>query len=86
MKHDSYQLVRVISPETNRPTTISIDHGLFIQACRYIRCLKAVMALVRKLAREIELVPGESFSGQVAGALARHIATLQAAHENQAAT
>ena len=64
-----YQTVRVINRKTGQPTTLSMDHGLYIRACRKLRSVKAVNLVIRELALECEPADGQTVSTAVTLAL-----------------
>jgi hypothetical protein len=77
MDKNYYQMVRIKNRETGQPTTLSIDHMLYIEACRYLRCTDAVNKLIGKLALECTPGKGKTLSATAGAALAEHLRVLK---------
>ena len=78
MKTDyTRQLVRVKHRETGKQTSVTLEHPLYIQACRVLRSTEAVNELIGRLVLETPLTECKTLSGAVSDALERHLQELK---------
>ena len=78
MKTDyTRQLVRITHRETGKPTTVTLEHPLYIQACRSLHSVEAVNDLICRLVLDTPLTESKTLSGAVSDALERHLKLLR---------
>lgn len=74
MKTDyTRQMVRVTHRENGKLTTVTLEHPLYIQACRMLRSTGTVNGLIYRLELKTPLTECKTLSGAVSDALERHL-------------